>query len=329
MPGSPRHQTPFKPPHDSNAAGPHLVIGSDGAAFETARAAQERGYEAIVLVPRGGSGVRAVPSDITARDLDDRNLGALAQRFGDAACVHYCAGTTGYPIDSEEPERLARLIEALARAETRFVYCDAPYAYGVSNRPLSEDLPQRAQDPLGKFLTALSQFVLQSCHKGRIEAVVARHGDLVGPHVARSVFDEEFVERVLRSLPVTVVGRKDVGRSLTYSRDLGRALILLSEEPEALGQIWHVPTTPLVSPEKLVGALRAAAGLAPAPHLVHEASARGLGGMLGVKAPERSLARLHETPFMLISAKFERAFGMHATPLRDLARETVLSLTTA
>ncbi|MFO1186493.1 MAG: NAD-dependent epimerase/dehydratase family protein [Alphaproteobacteria bacterium] len=324
-----RHQPPFQPPHAENSRGPHYVIGSDGAAFETARAALERGYEAVVMVPRGDVGSRAIPSDIRARDFDDRNIASLTKRFEDAACVHYCAGTTGYPIDSDEPERLARLIEAVARARVRFVYCDAPYAYGVSNRPLSEDLPQRADDPLGKFLAALSQFVLQSCHKGRIEAVVARHGDLVGPHARRSMLGEEFVEHVLRSKPVTIHGRRDVGRSLTYVRDLGRALVLLSEEPEALGQVWHVPTTPQISADKFAATLRAEAGLPAAHNLIHESGGRGLTGMFGVNAPERSLARLHETPFMLISAKFERAFGMHPTPLREFAVDTVLSLTNA
>jgi len=328
MPGS-RHHPPFQAPHATNSPGPHIVIGSDGAAFETARAATERGYEAIVLVPRGGAATDAFPSDIRARDFDDRNIAALARRFEEAACVHYCAGTTGYPIDSEEPERLARIIEAVTRAQVRFVYCDAPYAYGVSNRPLSEDIPQRAQDPLGKFLAALSQFVLQSCRKGRIEATVARHGDLVGPQVARSPLGAVFVEQVLRAKPAALVGRPDVGRSLTYSRDLGRALILLAEEPEALGQVWHVPTTPQISADKFAAALRAEAGLPPVPHLVHEVGSRGLGAMLASKAPERSLARLHETPFMLISAKFERAFGMHATPMREFVRDIVLSLTTA
>lgn len=325
----PHHHPPFRPPHADNPTGVHIVIGADGAAFETARAAVERGYDSLVLVPRGDTGARALPPDIRARDFDDRNIAALAKRFEEAACIYYCAGTTGYPIDRDEPERLARLIEAVARARARFVYCDAPYAYGVSNRPLSEDLPQRADDPLGKFLAALSQFVLQSCRKGRIEAVVARHGDLVGPRARRSPLGEEFVEHVLRSKPVTIHGRRDVGRSLTYVRDLGRALILLAEEPEALGQVWHVPTTPQISADRFAQALRAEADLPPAHNLVHEAGMRGFTGMFGAGAPERTLARLHETPFMLISAKFERAFGMHATPVREIVRDIVSSLTSA
>jgi nucleoside-diphosphate-sugar epimerase len=324
------HHTPRNHSHSESGARQHIVIGSDGAAFETARAAQERGYEAIVLVPRGALSARSIPADLCARDLDHRSPEALRRHFEAAACIHYCAGTTGYPIDSEEPERLARIIEAASAARARFVYCDAPYAYGVSNRPLSEDLPHRARDPLGSFLAALSQFVLQSHRKGHIEAFVARHGDLIGPQIIRSPFGEAFVERVLRATPVTVLGRKDAGRSLTYSRDLGRALILLSEQSEAAGQIWHLPSSAPIAPEKLVATLRAVAGLPPmAPNLIHETAVRGIAGMLGAKAAERSLSRLHETPFTLVSAKFERAFGMHATSLKDLVRETLLSLTHA
>jgi nucleoside-diphosphate-sugar epimerase len=318
-------------PRPDDAAPLHIVLGSDGAAFETARGARERGYEALVLIPRGAQGVRSLPSDISARDLDDRNPAVLERVFKGATCVHYCCGTTSYPIDGEEPERLARILAAAADAGARFVYCDAAYAYGFSGRPLSEDLPQRARDPLGEFLAALAQFVLDSHRKRRVQAVVARHAELIGPQVTRSPFGEYFVERVLKAQSVTVPGRKDAARSLTYSRDLGRALILLSEQPEAAGQIWHVPSTPPVSAEKLVSLLRAVAGLPGAPAgLLNDTAARGpLGGMLAASSPERSLNRLHEANFTLLSTKFERAFGMHATPLKDLAQETVLSLSHA
>jgi len=305
----------------------HIAIGSDGAAIETARAARERGYEALVLVPRGAPTVRAFPRDVRAHDLDERNPDWLARRFQGATCIHYCCGTTGYPIDGEEPERLARILQAASKTGAKIVYCDAPYAYGVSGRPLSEEMAARARDPLGSFLAALAQFVLETHSKGKIEAVIARHADLVGPQIVRSPFGEAFVDHVLRGQPVTVFGRKDAPRSLTYSRDFGRALILLSEEPEAAGQVWHLPSTPPVSPEKLAGTLRAYASLPPGPAaMLHETAARGIGGILGAKPVERSLTRLHESTFTLLSAKFERAFGMHATDLREIARDTVFSL---
>lgn len=328
--GARQRPTDYGHGHSEPAAPLHIAIGSDGVAIETARAARERGYEAVVLVPRGAPTVRSFPRDVRVHDLDERNPDWLARRFQGAACIHYCAGTTAYPIDSEEPERLARILQAASKTGARVVYCDAPYAYGVSGRPLSEEMPARARDPLGSFLAALAQFVLETHYKGKVEAVIARHADLVGPQIVRSPFGELFVERVLRGQPVTVFGRKEAPRSLTYSRDIGRSLILLSEEPEAFGQVWHLPSMPPVSPEKLAATLRVYASLPSGiSGLLHETASRGIGGILGAKPAERSLTRLHETTFTLLSAKFERAFGMHASDLREIARDTVSSLTPA
>lgn len=307
----------------------HLVVGSDGQAFETARAAMERGYEALVLVPRGAPTVRSYPRDIRFQDLDTRSTTALAQRLEGAACVHYCAGTTGYPIDKEEPERIAHILQAAARTGARVIYCDAPFAYGPAGRPLSEEMAPRAKDALGSCLAALAQFVLEAHYKGKVSTTIARHADLVGPQIVRSPFGETFAERVLRGKPVTVPGRRDAPRSLTYCRDLGRALVLLSEVEEASGQIWHVPSVPPASPLKFAATLRLAARLPPSPALVGEAAARGIGAVLGAKSGEQALSRLYETPFTLLSAKFERAFGLHATSLEEIARDLVASLTPA
>jgi nucleoside-diphosphate-sugar epimerase len=309
--------------------GKHIVVGSDGAAFATARAAKERGYDSLVLVPRGAPSVRLIPSDIHARDLDLRERGALARGFKDATIVHYCAGTAMLPIDEDEPERLKQIVDGVREAGAKFVYCDAPYAYGVAGRAMSEEMPQRARDPLGGFLTALAQFVVHSHRMGQITAVIARHGDLIGPQVVRSPFGEAFIKAVLGKRPVTVLGRSTTPRSLTYSPDLGRALVLLSEQEETWGQIWHVPSTAPVSPEKLINAIRATQDLAPIPRkAIHEIRSRG--PVFGIGAArdkaQRRLARDYESRFALSSAKFERAFAMHATGLKEILAETIEAL---
>lgn len=311
------------------AQGEHIIVGSDGAAFETARSAQERGYDALVLVPRGAPSVRTLPSDIRVRDLDPREKNVFVRAFKDAGFVYYCCGTATLPIDEDEPERLARIVEGVRQAHAKFIYCDAPYAYGLTNRVLAEEMPQRARDPIGSFLAALAQFVLQSHRMGEIEAVLARHADLFGPQVARSHFGEPFVMSVMHRRPLSVLGRINAPRTLTYTPDLGRALVLLTEQRDIWGQLWHLPSSPPVTPEKLINTMRATEGFAPISHSgIHEIrSQRPLFNFGGARhTAQRALARSYETNFTLSSAKFERAFGMHATPFKDMVDETVQSL---
>jgi nucleoside-diphosphate-sugar epimerase len=309
----------------------HVILGSDGAAFETARAARERGYEPLVLVPRGASSVRRIPGDIDAADLDPRDVAAYARHFEDAEVVYYCCGTAVLPIDEEEPERLAAVVRAAGRAGARLVYCDAPYAYGITGRTLSEDMPARARDPFGSFLAALAQFVQSSHQRGDVQAVLARHGDLFGPQVVRSSFGEAFVTSVLDRHAVNVLGRAGAPRTITYAPDLGRALVLLGEHKEAYGQLWHLPSAPPVSPQRLVGTICAMQGIEPAAQGLHEIhSHRPLMARDDpLHKAQRSIARLYEASFTLSSAKFERAFGMHATSFKDQVFETVGQLTHA
>ena len=311
------------------AQGEHVIVGSDGAAFATARAAAERGYNALVFVPRGAPSVRIPPTDIRVMDLDPREKGVFTRAFKNAAFVYYCCGTATLPIDEDEPERLARIIEAVKQARAKLIYCDAPYGFGMPSRAMSEEMPQRARDPLGSFLAALAQFVLHSHRMGEIEAVLARHADLFGPQVVRSHIGESFVLSVMHKRPLSVLGRSNVPRTLTYAPDLGRALVLLSEQSDTWGQVWHLPSPPPVTPEKLINTIRAVEGLAPiSPNGIHEIRSQrplfSLGG--GRHKAQRRLARFYETPFTLSSAKFERAFGMHATPFKDLVEETVQAL---
>jgi nucleoside-diphosphate-sugar epimerase len=311
------------------AQGQHIIVGSDGAAFATARAAQERGYDALVLVPRGAPSARSLPNDVRARDLDPREKNVFVRAFKDAGFVYYCCGSATLPIDQDEPERLARIIEAVRQSRAKFIYCDAPYAYGQTSRPLSEEMPQRARDPFGSFLAALAQFVLQSHRMGEIEAVLARHGDLFGPQVARSHFGESFVLSVMQRRPLSVLGRMNAPRTLTYAPDIGRALVLLAEQPDTWGQLWQLPSAPPVTPERLINTLRASEGFAPISHKeIHEIrSERQLFSFGGSRhVAQRALARFYETPFTLSSAKFERAFGMHATLFKDMVEETVEAL---
>jgi len=99
---------------------------------------------------------------------------------------------------------------------------------------------------------------------------------------------------------------------------------LLSEQHDTWGQIWHVPSSAPIAPAKLIAAIRMAAGLdAFPPKAIHEI--RSAGPLLGGKRDkaQRGLARDYESSFALSSAKFERAFGMHATALNDVIVETV------
>jgi nucleoside-diphosphate-sugar epimerase len=115
----------------------------------------------------------------------------------------------------------------------------------------------------------------------------------------------------------------DLPHTHTYLGDFGKALVLLGERDEADGQAWHVPNDrPEITQGELIRIFCEEANL--------EARISAMGrsmvrlGSLFIPAARESLEMLYEfeKPFVVDSSKFERAFGMQATPLREALRET-------
>jgi len=121
-----------------------------------------------------------------------------------------------------------------------------------------------------------------------------------------------------------VTGRADLPHSHTYTKDFGRALVILGEHAEADGQAWHVPNDqPRMSQAELVRMFAEEAGV--------EAKISSMGKLMmaigGLFIPEarETVEMMYEfdKPFTVDSSRFEKAFGMKATPMREAIRETV------
>lgn len=110
----------------------------------------------------------------------------------------------------------------------------------------------------------------------------------------------------------------------TYTKDFGRALVILGERDEADGQAWHVPNdNPRVTQREMANMIAQEMGLAP------KMSAMGkwmmwLGGLFIPEAKETvEMMYEFEQPFIVDSSKFEKTFGMQATPMREAIKQTV------
>jgi nucleoside-diphosphate-sugar epimerase len=129
---------------------------------------------------------------------------------------------------------------------------------------------------------------------------------------------------LLRGKPAQLIRRTDVPHTHTYVRDFGKALVILGERPEADGQAWHVPNDmPRLTQGELVKMFAEEAGVDP------KMSNMGIlmmwiGGLFLPEAKETvEMMYEFEQPFIIDSSKFEKTFGMKATPMREAIKETV------
>jgi len=112
--------------------------------------------------------------------------------------------------------------------------------------------------------------------------------------------------------------------TLTYIGDVGKALVILGERDEALGQAWHVPNDRRQITQRQFAELIYR-------ETSHPVKVSGMGklmlalGGLFIRAARESVEMLYEfeKPFVVDSNKFERMFRVAATPIGEAIKATV------
>jgi nucleoside-diphosphate-sugar epimerase len=105
--------------------------------------------------------------------------------------------------------------------------------------------------------------------------------------------------------------------------DIGRGLVILGEREEALGQAWHLPSPDTVTTREFVGTIFEEVGRPPRVQAAPKLLLRAIGLFNpGIRETIEMLYEFEE-PFVVDHSKFEKAFGEHATPLKEAIADTV------
>ena len=121
-----------------------------------------------------------------------------------------------------------------------------------------------------------------------------------------------------------MIGRTDLPHTHTYVEDFGAALVILGERKEADGQVWHMPNDqPRMIQSDLVRLFAEEAGVEPKIRSMGKLM-MSIGGLFIPEAKE-TVEMMYEfdKPFIIDSSKFEKTFGMQATPVREAIKKTV------
>ena len=222
-------------------------------------------------------------------------------------------------------ERLVREGARLVIAENCYMYGDTSGKYGDTNgRPLTEDLPYSARTRKGQVRAAMSEAALAAHKAGKVRVTIGRGSDFFGPWALDSAFGDRVFYPALAGKAASFGGKLDLPHTATYIGDFGRALVVLGEREEVLGQAWHVPSDrPGITQRQFAELLYRETG--------HPVKASGVGktmmALAGLFIPgaRESVEMMYEfeKPFVVDSSKFERAFGVKATPLEDAIKATV------
>jgi nucleoside-diphosphate-sugar epimerase len=242
-----------------------------------------------------------------------------------AVAAYQCAQPHYHEWPEKFPPLQAAILEGLKGRSVKLILAENMYMYGeVNGQPLTEELPYAAQTRKGQVRARMAEAALAAHQAGQVKVAIGRASDFFGPYVLDSLYGERAFYPALAGQTAQMVGNLDLPHTATYIEDFGEALAVLGERDEALGQVWHVPNDqPTISQRELMRWAFAEAGHPPKV----TALTRWMMTVAGLFIPgaRETVEMMYEfeKPFVVDSSKFERAFGLKPTPMREALRQTL------
>ncbi len=303
-------------------SGLHVIFGNGAIGRAIANELIHRKKQVRVVNRTGNMLNPPVGIELVAADL--YHPGEVRSVTKDAVVVYQCAQPAYYEWPQKFPPLQASIIEGLTGGTAKLVLVENMYMYGDTNgKILKEDLPYAAQTRKGRTRAELSRAALEAHQQGKLRVTVGRASDYFGPWGTSSAMGDRVFPPLLKGKSAQVGGRLDVPHTYTYVPDFGKALVILGEKGEADGQAWHVPNDmPAITQGEFIRRFCEEAGVEPKISTMGKFM-MSIGGLFIPEARE-SVEMMYEfeKPFVVDSSKFEKTFGMKATPLPVALRET-------
>ena len=301
----------------------HVVYGAGPLGRSVTEELVRRG-KTVRVVSRSGKMAEAPQGvELAAGDLYD--AAAVRNLTQGAAVAYQCAQPHYWEWPQKFPPLQAAIIEGLTGTATKLVIGENTYMYGdTDGKPLTEDLPYAATTRKGQVRAAMSEAALAAHKAGKVRVTIGRGSDFFGPWAVDSGFGDRVFYPALAGKAASFGGKLDLPHTATYIGDFGRGLVVLGEREEALGQAWHVPSDrPQITQRQFAELIYRETG--------HPSKASGVSkpmmAMAGLFIPgaRETVEMMYEfeKPFVVDSGKFERAFGVTATPIEDAIKATV------
>jgi nucleoside-diphosphate-sugar epimerase len=299
----------------------HVVFGASGAlgdALVKELVAQGKRTRGVTR-----SGNANVPDGVEMVAADATDAERVRTACEGATVIYNCANAPYTNWPEEFPPIMEGIITGASGAGAKLVFGDNLYMYGPVDGPMTEDLPNAATGRKGRTRTLMSNMLMEAHASGKLRVTIGRGSDFYGPGVLTAAIGDRVIPAALAGKTAQVIGDIDQPHTFTNTPDFARALIVLGEREEALGEIWHVPNAETITTSGMLDIVYGLAG--------HEtkimAAPKLLVNIIALINP--MMRELKETyyqwdrPFIVDHSKFEKAFGADVTPHKEALTTTV------
>jgi nucleoside-diphosphate-sugar epimerase len=301
----------------------HIIFGTGPVGQAVARELVKCG-KTVKMINRSGKKPEGVPASVSIAAGDVSDVSTAKELAKDASVVYQCSNPPYTQWPELFPTLQANTLEAAASAGAKYIVADNLYMYGDTNgQPLREDLPYTAHTKKGKVRAQMAESLMAAHQSGKVRSAVARAADFYGPAALDSAAGDRMFGFAVQGKAASVVGDLDAPHTYTYIEDFGKALVILGERDEALGQAWHVPNAETLTTRQFIALIFNELQQPPKMSAMGKTMLR-IGGLF--IPPAREVIEMmyeFEKPFVVDSSKFTKTFGVQGTPMREAIKTTV------
>jgi nucleoside-diphosphate-sugar epimerase len=297
-----------------------VVFGTGPLGCAVAEELIKKGKE-VKMVNRTGLG--NVPDRTFLRKGDATDSERCRVLCKDAKLVFHCAMPPYTLWPQLFPAITLGIVEGARYAGANLVYADNLYAYGNISGSIHEELPNKATGPKGKTRAKMAKALMNAHKEGKLRVTIGRASDFFGPRVTSSILGSRVFVPAIENKKISLFGKLNQPHTYTYIKDFAKGLVILSENINAFGEIWHIPSAETLSAQKFLNLVFKETETFPSVKIVPEYIVNLISVFNPIVKELKEIIPCYSKPYVVDHSKFEKAFGNHSTPHETAINETI------
>jgi len=290
----------------------HTILGAGGPVSNALTHELENSNQHIHLVSRKPIQPKG---NTTWAKADLTNHDEVRQAAKGSDIIYLCAGLVYDKTiwQQQWPKIMQNVIDVAKENNSRLIFFDNVYMYGLVNGPMTENTPYNPCSIKGEVRAKIATQLMDEAKAGNIKASIARAADFYGSEQLKSVADMMVLDKYAKKQKAQWIGKPELKHSLTYVPDAGKGMYLLGQHPETDNQIWHMPTAPALTGKEFIALAAKVFNVEPKYSTINKLMMR-LAGIFNKDI--RSAVEMnyqYTNDYIFDSTKFELAFNIKAT----------------
>lgn len=299
------------------------ILGAGGViARELARILPSYGGP-VRLVSRHPEKIHA-EDEIISADLNDPIQ--VDKSVAGSAVVYLTAGLPYRLKVWQEawPRIMKNVIDACKKHQARLIFFDNIYIYGQVQGPITENSPEKPVSKKGQVRLTLAQMLREAWDQGELSGAIVRSPDFYGPGAENGILNVMVLDKLKRHSKPQWLCNDKVRYSTIYTLDAALGTALVGNTPEAMNQVWHLPTSAeAVSAGELIEKSTAIAQFA-SKQLVLRKWMLSLTGIFDPTVRELGeMTYQYDNDYIFDSGKFNTYFRFKPTEYREGLKATL------